>query len=350
MPHHVPQIRARRRSASVVLALGLALATVGVTATPAYAVKPKAPILISAQGYSDGVRVYFAPAADDPGQPVDHYEITRHAGIATFVTMVPTSAMYNDTGATVGVEYEYTVYAVNADGGSVASNVVLATRTAGVDDLAKFTSPAAFITGMYQRFLGRAPTTDEAVGAGVAAGATSANSAFLKKLILDPSRGARGRVIRLYLAYFKRNPDHGGLAYWVGQLQAGTKTINDVSNNFASSNEFRTTYGKLSNVDFVTLVYQNVLNRDPEPSGFAFWTGQLDQKLVVRGRVMTQFSESNEYRNATKTRVLDIDVQDAIVGKAATNTLYQQFLDGGGSIGDEALSLLRAPTFHGDKS
>ncbi len=41
----------------------------------------------------------------------------------------------------------------------------------------------------------------------------------------------------------------------------------------ASSAEFTSQYGSRDNTSFVTLVYQNVLGRVPDPGGLAFWTG-----------------------------------------------------------------------------
>ena len=60
------------------------------------------------------------------------------------------------------------------------------------------------------------------------------------------------------------------------------------------ADEFKTMYGNLTNGQFVTLVYQNVLDRNPKPADHAYWKGQLDQGVINRGRLMTLFSESAE--------------------------------------------------------
>jgi len=44
-------------------------------------------------------------------------------------------------------------------------------------------------------------------------------------------------------------------------------SLDEISDAFASSPEFQQTYGSLNNAEFVTLVYRNVLGRDPEPGG-----------------------------------------------------------------------------------
>lgn len=42
----------------------------------------------------------------------------------------------------------------------------------------------------------------------------------------------------------------------------------------------------------------NILDRDPEPAGYAFWLDALDRKLVDLPSLLAQFSESNENRVA----------------------------------------------------
>src|SRR5262249_25418214 len=77
-----------------------------------------------------------------------------------------------------------------------------------------------------------------------------------------------------------------------------------VSSSFAGSQEFKTTYGSLTNSQFVTLVYNNVLGRSPDTSGLNYWVGQLNNG-ESRGQVMVGFSESAE--NVTKTGA-EVDV------------------------------------------
>jgi hypothetical protein len=109
-------------------------------------------------------------------------------------------------------------------------------------------------------------------------------------------------VVRLYQAYFLRIPDYGGLTYWLGQVRAGVG-LSEVSDIFARSTEFKARYGSLSNADFVTRVYLNVLGRQPDKSGAAYWTSMLVNGTLTRGGVMVNFSESAEYRMKTATAV-----------------------------------------------
>ena len=54
---------------------------------------------------------------------------------------------------------------------------------------------------------------------------------------------------------------------WTEQLAMGSTTLETVAAGFVGSREFETTYGDLDNAGFVTLLYQNVLGRDPDAAG-----------------------------------------------------------------------------------
>ncbi len=109
-------------------------------------------------------------------------------------------------------------------------------------------------------------------------------------------------VVRLYQAYFLRAPDQDGFDFWVGRVEGG-QSLDDISDFFSMSTEFGLLYGDKTNAEFVGLIYENVLGRTPDQEGFDFWTGQLDQELMTRGRVMRNFSESQEYVAKTGTNV-----------------------------------------------
>ena len=120
---------------------------------------------------------------------------------------------------------------------------------------------------------------------------TAATSGSTTPVVSAEVAGAQVR--RLYLAYFRREPDQSGRDYWTAKLTAGLP-LWQVSAEFARSAEFRSTYGSLGNADFVRLVYSNVLGREPDAGGFAHWTGKLAEGRS-RGWVMVSFSESREF-------------------------------------------------------
>jgi len=124
--------------------------------------------------------------------------------------------------------------------------------------------------------------------------------------------GTAEPVIRLYTAYFGRIPDGGGFKYWYNKYKAG-KSLYSISDFFAKSTEFKKQYGSLSDADFVTLVYVNVLARNEDFGGQNFWRGQLESG-ISRGQVMAKFSESDEYNRITNYEVKTIALYEAMLG------------------------------------
>lgn len=116
-------------------------------------------------------------------------------------------------------------------------------------------------------------------------------------------------VVRLYFATFLRIPDYEGLQTWIAAGQAGW-TLEAIADEFTTSAEFLLTYGSLDDTEFVTLLYQNILNRQPDPTGLANWTGRLSNG-ATRGEILVGFSESPEYRGKLQNSV---DVTMAYVG------------------------------------
>ncbi|MCR8550913.1 DUF4214 domain-containing protein, partial [Salipiger sp. P9] len=92
-----------------------------------------------------------------------------------------------------------------------------------------------------------------------------------------PELGAQ--VYRLYLATLDRVPDPTGHDSWTERLLTGEKTLLQAAGGFVNSTEFQNTYGSLDNEAFVTLLYQNVLDRDPDATGLANWVARLEDGM-----------------------------------------------------------------------
>lgn len=105
-------------------------------------------------------------------------------------------------------------------------------------------------------------------------------------------------LVRLYFAYFKRSPDQAGFDYWRDRLITGA-TGQQISEAFSVSEEFVLRYGHLTDEEFVSLVYRNVLGREAESEGHAYWVGQL-RAGETRGEIMLGFSESTEFTYLTR--------------------------------------------------
>ena len=106
--------------------------------------------------------------------------------------------------------------------------------------------------------------------------------------------GAAGQAYRLYQAAFDRTPDDFGIGFWISRLDQGV-SLTDVANAFVASDEFLAKYGSLSsNAGLVHEFYLNILHREPDATGQAFWRDVLDRHLATVADVLVKFSESPE--------------------------------------------------------
>ncbi len=126
---------------------------------------------------------------------------------------------------------------------------------------------------------------------------TTTTTTTTRPEVTVPADAQAAPVRRLYLAYFLREPDKSGLAYWSGQHRGGV-SLDSISERFARSSEFVNRYGALSNGGFVDLIYTNLFGRTADAKGRTYWTGVLDRGRT-RGAVMVGFSESAEFVRIT---------------------------------------------------
>ena len=105
--------------------------------------------------------------------------------------------------------------------------------------------------------------------------------------------GNGGQAYRLYRAAFDRAPDLEGVGFWITQLDRGM-SLQQVATAFIGSAEFHGLYGSApGDAQFVELLYRNVLHREPEDGGYAFWMARLEEG-IGRDQVLAAFSESVE--------------------------------------------------------
>ena len=192
---------------------------------------------------------------------------------------------------------------------------------AATGTLAPFATAAAFVRQQSIDFLGVTPTQSWITTAAAELGGASGPDAFIRNLLDEPAQAdVVAPAIRLYLAYFLRQPDTTGLKYWVGQARKKTK-LDAISQTFATSSEFKNRYGKLGNAEFVKRVYLNLFEREPDNGGYLYWTSQLDQGKS-RGWVMRQLCESGEYTDKTADQVGVVSAYLGMVDRAPTTAEY----------------------------
>ena len=132
-----------------------------------------------------------------------------------------------------------------------------------------------------------------------------------------------GGIYRLYKATFNREPDTGGLGYWIGEADLETKDAVRMAEDFTWSEEFQNLYGIQTTDNYGTgnniraLIEgfsENVLGRTPDEGGLNFYTGVIESKDRSVGRVLAEISDSQENYDGTIELIANGIVFDPYLG------------------------------------
>jgi hypothetical protein len=105
-----------------------------------------------------------------------------------------------------------------------------------------------------------------------------------------------GVVFRIYNAAFSRLPDTNGLQNWINGNASGGMTYASSAQSFSESQEFKNRYGSnVTDTQFITTLYNNVLGRAPDAAGLSHYQSLLAGGRS-RGALLLDFSESPENR------------------------------------------------------
>ncbi|MFW2382140.1 MAG: DUF4214 domain-containing protein [Acidimicrobiales bacterium] len=84
------------------------------------------------------------------------------------------------------------------------------------------------------------------------------------------SNGSDAPVLRLYQAYFDRQPDLVGAKYWLGIRRDGHDLL-AIAGFMSGGQEFANNYSGVSDQEYLRRVYENMLGRTYDQAGFNYW-------------------------------------------------------------------------------
>jgi hypothetical protein len=166
----------------------------------------------------------------------------------------------------------------------------------------------------------------------------------------------------IYIAYFDRSADGGGLSFWAGQIQraqvggqTGTIVASNVANSFAPQTETVALYSFLAPLvsggtinpntpvaqagltAFVGAVYQNLFSRAADSAGQNYWAGQITSGAVGLGAAALAIANGATGFDATQLLnklavAVDFTTRTITAGLGVTGTLPASFLIAAASV------------------
>ena len=105
-------------------------------------------------------------------------------------------------------------------------------------------------------------------------------------------------VARIYTKALGRAAEPAGLNYWVGEINAKRRTPVQVAEEFFFAPEF--VNKKLSNTEYVKVLYRTFMGREYDKGGLDYWVGRLN-KGESRKSVLEAFAGCPEFKNIVKS-------------------------------------------------
>ncbi|MCX7821833.1 MAG: M12 family metallo-peptidase [Syntrophobacterales bacterium] len=105
---------------------------------------------------------------------------------------------------------------------------------------------------------------------------------------VSPSCTVDDRIQKIYIAYYQRPGDPGGIEYWLGILNRSGGNLNGIINSFATSVESQNLYGQINSStigNVIDAIYLALFDRRPDSIGKAFYTNGFINGTFTPGTI-----------------------------------------------------------------
>ena len=99
------------------------------------------------------------------------------------------------------------------------------------------------------------------------------------------------QVQRMYVAYYGRPGDPGGIQFWVDKLEQSGGNLDSIIDAFGNSQEYNERFGNLDNPSLVNNIFLQLLGRDADAGGQAFYVEQIELGRMTLGSMALNIAD-----------------------------------------------------------
>lgn len=148
------------------------------------------------------------------------------------------------------------------------------------------------------------------------------SSTLTKKQWTDcANSSAEALTYRYYRGLLGRQPDRSGFVFWTNALVKGKENPERIAQRMIASTEG--TYGTLSNEQFVARLYNTIKGKPGDTKGVEYWTKKLTSG-TKRARVIELFAAEAKVPYATALKKMS---QDVLTNKQFVDKLYDYMME-----------------------
>jgi len=169
---------------------------------------------------------------------------------------------------------------------------------------------------------------------------TSSIDASRAKPSAKGSTSYEDQVQAMYVAYYSRPGDPGGVAYWASRLEKSNGDLGAIINQFGNSAEYTDRLAGQSSEALINNIFVNLFGRDADAGGLAFYRNKLDSGAITLASIALNIA-NGVTSGSSDAAIIDNKIE---VANAYTTVIDEKSAEYGENQIDEAVALLAAVT------
>jgi len=146
------------------------------------------------------------------------------------------------------------------------------------------------------------------------------------------SANASQWVQKAYVAYYGRSADPEGQGYWANRMDSEGGSLASIIGAFGNSDEFTRRYGGLTNTQLVTRIYQQTLGRNPDQGGLDWYVAELEAGRRTLQTITLDVLNGATTAPDSKVVANKLDVAEYYTVKVAVGCAYGTEQDGASAL------------------